>query len=1130
MANLSNTASAIASPSSASELRSSQTVERLADRLETPALDDRSYRVIRLSNDLEVLLVHDPDTDKASAAMDVNVGSFSDTEDMPGMAHAVEHLLFMGTEKYPKENAYREYLTANSGHSNAYTAATSTNYYFELAASDKLTDVEASNPDGRSSPTIANAQKSPLYGALDRFAQFFVAPLFLASTLDRELQAVHSENKKNLQSDGWRLYQLSKSTSNPKHPYSHFSTGNLETLRDNPKERGVEVRTEFMKFHEQSYSANLMKLVVLGRESLDDLESWVVELFSCIRNKHLPKNRWDEEQPLTKDELLTQCFAKPVMDSHLLEITFPFMDEEQLYESQPGRYLSHLIGHEAPGSVLAYIKGRGWATGLSAGSTQICPGSSLFEVSIRLTEEGLKNYKAIVQVIFQYISLIRESGPQAWIFDEMKGMAEVNFRFKQKSPASDFTSKTSSAMQKPIPRAWLLSGSRLLRKFEPDVISRALEYLRSDNFRLTLVSHSFSDGLNQRERWYGTEYKLEKIPAEDLSEISKAEQKTSTERISELHLPHKNEFIPTQLEVEKRDVKEPLKAPRLIRNDEGVRTWWKKDDSFWVPKGNIFIRLRNPWIDTTPETGVKTALYCELVTDALVEYAYDAELAGLGYQLSCDSVGLQAFISGYNDKMAVLLEKVLNTMQSLEIKVDRFAVVKERLLEEYQNCDYQEPFRQIGDYTDWLNHPTGWLNEQYLAELPHLSASDIQHFYPQLLREVHIEMLVHGNLYKEDALRLTRLVESSLKSHALPSSQWPIQRSLVLPEGGNFVYSRALKDPANVNHGIETFMYVGLRSDRTLRAKLLLVAQITEEPAFDQLRTKEQLGYVVFSGVRATATTMGYRVIIQSEHPPDYLDERIDAFLRDFVVKLKEMGTAEFNDHKKSLIAKRLEKLKNLGQESRRLWTHIRNEYLDFDQVEQDVRFIEPLSQAEIIEFFIRYISPDSAARSKLTVYLRAQSLTVGLAKTLPPKVLKENMLQVLEHFLQSEGHVGKPDKIQQRLDGIDIRPENQQAIFSALKQYFMDDLSLEDDKAKAVLEKGQTMMSALWHNTAVEPEPEQEMDGDGMVPKDGTERPVKKVAIPIENIHDFRAKLPLTAGAQPLKDPREFEEVTSKL
>lgn len=74
-------------------------IERITERLERPELDDRSYRVIRLPNQLEALLVHDPDTDKASAAVNVNVGNFSDEDDMPGMAHAVEHLLFMGTKK-----------------------------------------------------------------------------------------------------------------------------------------------------------------------------------------------------------------------------------------------------------------------------------------------------------------------------------------------------------------------------------------------------------------------------------------------------------------------------------------------------------------------------------------------------------------------------------------------------------------------------------------------------------------------------------------------------------------------------------------------------------------------------------------------------------------------------------------------------------------------------------------------------------------------------------------------------------------------------------------------------------------------------------------------------------------------
>ncbi|KAF1855126.1 hypothetical protein Lal_00002662, partial [Lupinus albus] len=150
---------------------------------------------------------HDPETDKASAALDVNVGNFSDESDIPGMAHAVEHLLFMGTKKFPIENEYGQYLSANSGSSNAYTGPTSTNYFFDISA----------KPDNDQDPSDTNP--SPLREALDRFAQFFIEPLFLPETLDRELKAVDSENKKNLQNDTWRLHQLEKSLSNPNHPF-----------------------------------------------------------------------------------------------------------------------------------------------------------------------------------------------------------------------------------------------------------------------------------------------------------------------------------------------------------------------------------------------------------------------------------------------------------------------------------------------------------------------------------------------------------------------------------------------------------------------------------------------------------------------------------------------------------------------------------------------------------------------------------------------------------------------------------------------------------------------------------------------------------------------------------------------
>jgi insulysin len=780
--------------------------------------------------------------------------------------------------------------------------------------------------------SVTLKSESPLYGALDRFAQFFVKPLFLEDTLDRELRAVDSENKKNLQSDNWRLHQLNKTLSNPAHPFCHFSTGNYETLHDQPISRGVKIRDEFIGFYEKHYSANRMKLVVLGRESLDELEGWVEELFSDVKDQNLPRNRWDDVSPFTSNELSKQVFAKPVFDMRVLDFYFTYPDEEELYESQPGRYLSHLLGHEGPGSILAYLKNKGWANGLGAGPSPLCPGSAFFSISVRLTEEGLKNYETVTEVVFQYLAMLREYPPQQWIFDELKKMSEVDFRFKQKSPASKTTSALSAVMQKPYPRDYLLSGPSLIRKFNPEGIKRGLDSLTPDNFRVTIVSQEFPGNWNQKEKWYGTDYKYEDIPVKFMERIRRAAKATASERPSELHLPHKNEFIPTRLEVERKEVSEPTKNPKLIRNEEHVRTWFKKDDRFWVPKASVHVTLRSPLVAMSPHTGAMSQVYVGLVQDALVEYAYAAEISGLDYSLSSHSLGLDVSVSGYNDKMAVLLEKVLLSVRDLEILPDRFAIVKERLLRGYKNWELQQPYHQIGTYSRLLNSEKGWITEQYLTELLHITEDDIRTFYPQLLHQLHIEVLAHGNLYREDALRFTDLVESVLHPRKLPASQWPIRRTLVFPPGSNYLYERPLRDPANINHCIEYILYAGNNQDRRTRAQVLLLAQIADEPCFDQLRTKEQLGYVVFSGATVHNTWIGYRILIQSEKTPTYLEGRIDSFLTSLAGEIGEMSELTFQKHKRSLINKRLERLKNLTQETGRFWNQILSEAYDFEQ------------------------------------------------------------------------------------------------------------------------------------------------------------------------------------------------------
>lgn len=511
-------------------------------------------------------------------------------------------------------------------------------------------------------------------------------------------------------------------------------------------------------------------------------------------------------------------------------------------------------------------------------------------------------------------------------------MAEVDFKFKQKTPASRFTSRVSSVMQKPLPREWLLSGQSRLRSFDAKLVEQALTLLRPDNLRLNIVSRTFPGKWDKKEKWYGTEYHHERIPEDLMEEWKQAVSTPRDRRLPALHLPHKNNFIPNKLEVEKKEVAEPALAPRVLRNDAEARTWWKKDDAFWVPRANVVVSLKSPIIYASPENSVKARLFTELVRDALEEYSYDAELAGLQYTVSLDSRGLFLDLSGYNDKLPVLLEQVAVTMRDLEIKDDRFGIVKERLTRGYDNWQLQSSYQQVGDYISWLNAERDYIVEELALELRGITADAVRQFHKQMLSQLHIEVYAHGNMYKGDALRITDMVESTLKPRLLPNTQWPIIRSLILPPGSNYVYKKTLKDPANINHCVETWFYVGDRGDRLVRAKTLLVDQMIHEPAFDQLRTKEQLGYIVFASIRSFATTCGLRFLIQSEKTPEYLDNRIEAFLVQFGETLEKMSESDFEGHKRSLINKRLEKLRNLDQETARHWAQISNEYYDFEQ------------------------------------------------------------------------------------------------------------------------------------------------------------------------------------------------------
>lgn len=175
---------------------------------------------------------------------------------------------------------------------------------------------------------------------------------------------------------------------------------------------------------------------------------------------------------------------------------------------------------------------------------------------------------------------------------------------------------------------------------------------------------------------------------------------------------------------------------------------------------------------------------------------------------------------------------------------------------------------------------------------------------------------------------------------------------------------------------VAQFCYLGDEADDAIRIRNSLFCQLINEPCFDTLRTKEQLGYLVHSSARASIGMTGFRISIQSERDAAYLESRIDAFLVQFEKYLEEMTPEKFEEEKMSLINRLNEDYKNLYQETGTYWVHIHSGYYDFERKRRDAAQLASVSKQDILDFFKAKIHPESKRRAKLSIHMQSQHVS----------------------------------------------------------------------------------------------------------------------------------------------------------
>jgi insulysin len=898
-------------------------------------LDKSEVRKLTLDNGVKAYLLSNPDFNVSAASMVVEVGSLENPDNREGLAHFLEHMLFLGTKKYPDVDEYSTYLKTFGGYSNAYTAGDHTNYQLQVL------------PDG-------------FEGALDRFAQFFISPLFTAEYTAREVNAVNSEHQKNIMNDNWRQYRVTSQFVKKGHPARKFSTGSLETLGDITRE-------ELITFYNNQYSANRMGLALLSTHSLDEMEAWTRQYFSDVKNHNLERTKHD---PIVfeKKEAFRLVQIDPVKDLRDLEISFAIPSTRHMYESKPGRQLGFILGHEGKGSLLSYLKDKGWAQRLSGGARPETKEYGMATIRIGLTPKGQKDYKEIVLATLDYIELMKESGHQSHVYDELKTMAELEETYGSKGEGMwRATQLANEAMMYPLEDAGRINF--IFKDNSKDTFESLLTHLTPDNMLVVLTAKGVET--DKKEHHYQAPYSYT-----ENTEFYQA--LTSPSPRADFTIAEVNPFIPESASVPNREIKEDILPVSLI-NSGGTNLYFGVDHEFLRPKGVISFKILFPDDVMTLKHRVYLKLYSACVNESLNELGYPAKQAGLNYSFREGYEGIFLNVSGYSESAMTLYEMILDHMVDFSITEDQFNGIKDRVVRDYQNFSLSDAHQQTREKgADIFNHVKySW--EESLPVAQEATLSDIHDYGNSLYEKTFVEGLVYGDFKESDARRALRIFNEKSNTTDIKRTDAFDLKFLDQSKSEEIQYIGKL----SVNNSCFYREYVLGNDTPEMRATALVIGQALQQPFFTEMRTNQQLGYIVWSYTRSRDETYYLSFVIQSgAFTADDVNQRADDFIASTPELLTAMDEETFQQLKESAIEKLEKKPMSISERANKLQTFIFEHDADFQRDQKTIAALETLQQSSTVELLSKTLGTDTRRMVNFLMFAEQHENTTGAKGT----------------------------------------------------------------------------------------------------------------------------------------------------
>ncbi|NHB87862.1 pitrilysin [Photorhabdus tasmaniensis] len=870
--------------------------------------DHRQYQGIKLANNMTVLLVSDEKATKSLAAVSIPVGSMENPDSQLGLAHYLEHMVLMGSARYPQSGGLSEFLQKHGGSYNASTASYRTAFYLEV-------------------------ENEALADATDRLADALAEPLLNPVNADRERNAVNAELTMARARDGMRVAQIRSETLNPAHPNARFSGGNLETLKDKP---GSKLQTELVDFYQRYYSANLMKGVIYGNQPIDKLAQIAVDTFGRISDRKASVPAITVPAVTEKEKGIIIHYV-PAQPQKALQLEFSIDNNSADFRSKTDEYLGYVIGNRSLNTLSDWLQTQGLAESISAGAApMIDRNKGAFFIYVTLTDKGLEQRDQVVAAIFAYINLLKQKGIQKSYFDEIAKVLKLSFQYGSIVRDMNYIEWLSDAMLR-VPVANVLNSGYVADNYNPKAIASRLAELTPENARIWYISPK--EPHNKQAYFVQAPYQVDRITSQQQSKWQQLEEQMN------FSLPVPNPYIPDDLKLIKAGKSQ--KHPEMILEQQNLRLFYMPSQYFAdEPKASIVLDLRHAESLNSARKQVTSSLLDYLAGLSLDQLGYQASVAGMSIS-SGSSQGLQLGVSGYTQNLPQLLTSLISNYMAFTPTDSQLEQAKSWYREQIEVSNNGKAYEMAMQPLKRLSAVPYTEQSVRLKELETITIQDIVDYRHQMIKNAALQMMIMGNLTEQQS---KVIAESAHHQLANQGSHWWSGNKVVIDKNYPVNFQRV----GSSTDGALAEVYIPTGYDRIegyIYSSLL--SNMLQTWFYEQLRTTEQLGYAVFAFNTSVGEQWGLGFLLQSNSKqPKYLNQRYLDFYQKAASKLKVMSQTDFEQYKNALINERQQPPQTFYSEVARFSGDFSRNNFSFDSRDKMLEVLKKTTQKQLINFY----------------------------------------------------------------------------------------------------------------------------------------------------------------------------------